>query len=170
MVKTITISDEAYEFIQRTAHELETQNNRHTDTPIFRIYENQKVERRDGCGEHMARLDYEGAEEHWCDTCKKIWKETDWDEEALPPLGEEGCYCDSLDDAHWTYAVKLLPAIGGYDGVAFLTEKAAEEYREANHYHFTGGGVVYAESAFRNHELRPLIAVIKEIAKPEAKL
>lgn len=30
MVKTITISDEAYEFIQRTAHELETQDNRHT--------------------------------------------------------------------------------------------------------------------------------------------
>lgn len=164
MSKTITISDEALEFIQRTAVELETQDNRHTDTPIFRIYEKQKVERRDGCGDHTARLDYEGAEEHWCSTCKKIWAESDWDEDKLPQLGEDGCHCDVLDDAHWTYDIKLLPATGGYDGVGFLTEKAAEDYRQANHYHFNGGGVVYAESAFRNHELKALIAVIKQVA------
>lgn len=84
MSKTITMSDDVYEFIKRTAHELETRNNRHTHTPIFRIYEKQKIERRDGCGDHMARLHHEGAEEHWCKTCKEIWEESDWGEAKLP--------------------------------------------------------------------------------------
>lgn len=169
MSKVITISDDAYEFVMSTAHELETQNNRHTDTPIFRIYETQKVERREGCGDHVERLDYEGAEEHYCQDCKGILESTDYDYDQLPDVFSDACDCRYSDGATWTFDKELLPASGGYDGVAFLTEKAAEEYRESNHYHFTGGGVVYAESAFRNHELKTLIAAIKEIANPEVR-
>lgn len=164
MSKTITISDEAFEFIQRTAVELETQDNRHTDTPIYRIYETRKVERREACGDHVERLDYEGAEEHYCDNCKTVLEETDGDYDQLPDVFSDGCDCRYSDGATWTFDKELLPATGGYDGVAFLTEKAAEEYRQDNDYHFNGGGVVYAESAFRNHELKALIGVIKQVA------
>ncbi|MBW4814611.1 hypothetical protein [Rhodococcus qingshengii] len=159
---TVDINEETALFIKSIAHELSTQNNRHTDTPIFRIYEEQKVERRDGCGDHTERLDYEGAHEYWCEPCKRIWEEFDCHDDRLPALGEDDCYCDGLADAHWTYDIELLPAVGGYDGVAFLTEKAAQEYLESNSYHFTKG-VVYAESAFRNHELKPIIAALQEI-------
>lgn len=158
---TVELTDEQYAFIKQTAHELETQDNRHTATPIFRIYEDTKVEKRDGCGDHTERLDYEGAEEHYCKPCQKILADTDGDYEKLPELGAADCFCDVIDEAHWTYDIELLPASGGYDGVAFLTERAAEEYRKANHYHFNNGGVVYAESAFRNWELQEIIAIIK---------
>lgn len=164
MSKTITLSDEAYDFIQRTAHELDTQDSRHTDTPIYRIYETRKVERREGCGDHVERLDYDGADEHYCQSCQEILKNTDYDYDQLPDVFSDGCDCRYSDGATWTFDKKLLPATSGYDGVAFLTEKAAEEYRQDNGYHFNGGGVVYVESAFRNHELKSLIAVIKQIA------
>lgn len=164
---TIEIDDELLQFAQETAHELKTQNNRHTDTPIFRIYEEIKVEKRDGCGDHVARLDYEGAEEHYCSTCRKILEDNDFDYEKLPPIGEQGCDCNYIDEAHWTYDVDLLPAQGGYDGVAFVTEKAAQEYLKANHYHFTNG-VVYAESAFRNWELKGLMKLVHLFAAEES--
>ena len=61
-MKTIRVSDETYDFLMETAHNLNTQDNRHTDTPIFRIYENRKIERGEGRGEYEERLDYEGAE------------------------------------------------------------------------------------------------------------
>lgn len=156
---TFELTDEQWEFIKITGNELETQDNRHTDTPIFRIYEEIKVEKRDGCGDHIARLDYEGAEEHYCSHCKELLGD-DMDFDKLPVIGEDGCDCNYIDDAHWTYDVDLLPAQGGYDGVAFLTEKAAQEYLKNNHYHFTNG-VVYAESAFRNWELQGIIELLK---------
>lgn len=164
---TIEIDDELLQFAQETAHELKTQDNRHTDTPIFRIYEEIKVEKRDGCGDHIARLDYEGAEEHYCSTCQKILEDNDQDFDKLPPIGEQGCDCNYIDEAHWTYDVDLLPAQGGYDGVAFVTEKAAQEYLKANHYHFTNG-VVYAESAFRNWELKGLMKLVQLFAQEES--
>lgn len=163
MSKTITISDEIAEFLKETAHQLETQDNRHTDTPIFRIYDKQKIEKRDGCGDHIARLDYEGAEEHYCHVCTEILEESDYDYDKLPVIGQDGCYCDGLDDAHWTYDIVLRPADSTYDGVAFFTEKAAQEYLDANRYHFNEGAVVFAESAFRNWELKDTIKAIKEI-------
>ena len=164
---TIEIDDELLQFAQETAHELKTQDNRHTDTPIFRIYEEIKVEKRDGCGDHISRLDYEGAEEHYCSHCQKILEDTDQDFDKLPVIGEDGCDCNYIDDAHWTYDVDLLPAQGGYDGVAFVTEKAAQEYLKANHYHFTNG-VVYAESAFRNWELKGLMKLVQLFAVEES--
>lgn len=163
MTKSIQVSDEAYEFLQNLSVQLNTQDNRHTDTPIFRIYEELKIEKRDGCGDHTARLDYEGAEEHYCGHCKDILKKFDYDYDKLPTLGEDDCYCDGISEAHWTYDIELSPSTSDYDGVAFLTEKAAQEYLESNHYHFTKG-VVYAESAFRNHELKPLIKIVKEFS------
>lgn len=163
---TIEIDDELLQFARETAHELKTQDNRHTATPIFRIYEEIKVEKRDGCGDHLARLDYEGAEEHYCDTCKKLMGE-DMDFDKLPPIGEQGCDCNYIDDAHWTYDIDLLPAQGGYDGVAFVTEKAAQEYLKANHYHFTNG-TVYAESAFRNWELQGLMKLVQLFDQEES--
>ncbi|MDQ0825400.1 hypothetical protein QFZ60_001573 [Arthrobacter sp. B2I5] len=162
----ITISESTLAFLQRTARELETQNNRHTATPVFRIYEEIKVEKRDGCGDHLERLDYEGAEDHYCSHCKDLLGE-EMDFDKLPSIGEDGCDCNYIDEAHWTFDVELLPAQGGYDGVAFLTEKAAQEYLESNSYHFDKG-VVYAESAFRNHELNALIEAIKEIGEVSA--
>jgi hypothetical protein len=158
---TFDLTDEQLAFIKETAYQLENQDNRHTETPIFRIYEEIKVEKRDGCGDHIDRLDYEGAEDHYCQHCKELLGE-DMDFDKLPAIGEDGCDCNYIDDAHWTYDVDLLPAQGGYDGVAFLTEKAAKEYLDANHYHFDKG-VVYAESAFRNWELKSLIDIIKTL-------
>lgn len=172
---TLELDDELIKFLKETAHNLKTQDNRHTDTPIYRIYENQEVERNEGCGDHIRRHNYEGAEEHWCDHCKKLWEESDWDEDALPEVGQDGCDCPYTSGACLTYDKELLPALGGYDGVAFLTEAAAEEeYRKNNHYHFTGGGEVYAESAFRNWELKDTIKAIISIGeqlddKPEPK-
>lgn len=52
---TLELDDELIKFLKETAHNLKTQNNRHTDTPIFRIYENQEVERNEGCGDHIRR-------------------------------------------------------------------------------------------------------------------
>lgn len=160
MKVTLDLTDEQWQFVKDTAHELQTQDNRHTDTPIYRIYEEIKVEKRDGCGDHLERLDYEGAEEHYCGHCRSILNANDGDLDKLPPIGESDCYCDAEDDAHWTYDVELLPAQGGYDGVAFITEKAAQQYLEANHYHFNKG-VVYAESAFWNWELKGIIDLLK---------
>lgn len=156
----LDLNDEQLAFIKETALQLKTQDNRHTDTPIFRIYEEIKVEKRDGCGDHIERLDYEGAEEHYCDHCKRILEDNDQDFEKLPTIGEDGCSCNYIDDAHWTYDIELLPSKSVYDGVAFITEKAAQDYLKANSYHFNKG-VVYAESAFRNWELQSIINLIK---------
>jgi len=163
MVKTIELDDDLAEFFKTTAELLNTQDNRHTDTPIFRIYDEIKVEKRDGCGDHLERLTYEGAEEHYCSTCQSILEESDYDYDKLPEIGEDGCLCDVTEDAHWTYDIDLLPAASAYDGVAFLTEKEAQEYLDDNHYHFGKGAVVYAESAFRNYELKTIIKGIKAI-------
>jgi hypothetical protein len=164
MKVTLDLTDEQWQFIKETGHELQTQDNRHTATPIFRIYEEIKVEKRDGCGEHLERLEYEGAEENYCGHCRSILNANDGDLEKLPPIGESDCYCDAEPDAHWTYDIELLPSQSSYDGVAFLTEKAAQQYLEANHYHFTKG-VVYAESAFRNWELKGIIDVLKTMSE-----
>lgn len=161
----IRISRDLLPFIKETAEQLKSQDNRHTDTPIFRIYEVKKVERRDGCGEFTERLTYEGAEEYYCRSCRKILEDNDYDFDKLPEIGEEACSCDCIDDAHWTFDKKLLPADdGAYSGVGFLTEKAAQEYLQANSYHFNQG-VVYAESAFRNWELRNIIRLIEELGE-----
>ncbi len=165
MVKTITLKDDTYKFLVETARQLETQDNRHTAVPIYRIYEKIKVERASGNGDEIERLDYEGAELQYCDNCKQKLEDSDYDFSVLPPLDASDCDCKYEDGATWTFDIELLPAEGGYDGVAFLTEKAAEEYRKNNHYHFNDGGVVYAESAFRNWELIGLIDAIKEIGK-----
>ena len=51
MVKTITLKDDTYKFLVETARQLETQDNRHTAVPIYRIYEKIKVERASGNGD-----------------------------------------------------------------------------------------------------------------------
>lgn len=162
-MSNFTLNDEQLKFIKETAHNLETQDKRHTETPIFRIYEVIKVERREGCGEFKERLDYEGAEDHYCDYCKNILSYNDGDTSKLPSLDHEDCDCNYETDAVWTFDKELLPAQGGYDGVAFLTYEAAESYRKANDYHFNGGGEVYAESAFRNWELKGVIDLVKTL-------
>lgn len=161
---TIELDDELIKFIKETAHNLKTQDSRHTDTPIYRIYEKTKVERQEGNGDHAERYQYEGAEDNYCDTCKEILEENNHDFEKLPPLDDDDCDC-RYEGAVFFYDETLAPAEGGYDGVGFLTESAAEEYRENNHYHFTEGGVVYAESAFRNWELKGVIDVLTKIGE-----
>ena len=162
-MKTINVSDEMYEFLLETGKQLNTQDNRHTDTPIYRIYENREIERGEGRGEYEARLDYEGAEDHYCTNCKKILEDNDYDFDALPDIYSDDCDCRYTTGATWHFDKELVPSQSTYDGVAFLTEKAAEEYRQNNNYHFEGGGVVYAESAFRNWELKNIIEFLKEL-------
>lgn len=92
-------------------HEPETQNNRHTETPIFRIYEEQEIE--PGRGRERLdyeRLDYERAEDHYCDGCKAILANTDYDYDQLPDVFSEDCDFRYSDGATRRFDRELLPA------------------------------------------------------------
>lgn len=166
-MKTIQVSDEMYDFLMETSFELNTQDNRHTDTPIFRIYENRKIERGEGRGEYEERLDYEGAEDNYCAKCQQVLEDNDYDFDKLPDIYSDECDCRYTTGATWHFDKELVPSASDYDGVAFLTEAAAEQYRKNNDYHFESKGVVYAESAFRNWELKNIISFLQSLNPPK---
>lgn len=146
---TIELPDLLVEQLIATGKELAKQDNLHTSWPIWYVTEIKKVQRPEGEGEFYERIDQDFIEPD--DVCKECLDK--WEDGELP---------DECDDWHcrgtfWWYDKERQFA--SYGSEFFLTQKACQEYIDANAYHFSDPKP-YAGSAFRNDEIQPIIQAL----------
>lgn len=134
-----------------TSKEMNVQNNRCTDYPLFVIM----VDTEDWCNEAIAdkckRIEDTDVS-LLCEKCQKLWEQ----DEELPDS------CDDCDpDAFNWYCIKQEFDLNA--GV-FFTAKACQEHIDANKYHYDNP-VVYGIGCWRNPEMIEVIKFMREISK-----
>ena len=149
-MKTIELPDSLADALIATGKELATQNNLSTAWPIWYVTEIKKhylpVE---GEWEHKERVHPDVLDEdELCTTCSELLE----DGKDLP----DDCYkCGTEAFAYYNEEREFT----SYGSEFFLTQKACQEYIDANAYHFDRPKP-YAGSAFRNHEIQPIIQAL----------
>ena len=147
---TIEIPDYLAEQLIKTGKELAKQDNLHTAWPIWYVTEIVKVQAPEDSAEYTERIDPDCYDiSDVCDDCAKEWEET-----GNPP---DTCDNYKCDDTFYHYNKERQFA--SYGSEFFLTQKACQEYIDANAYHFSNPKP-YAGSAFRNHEIQPIIQAL----------
>jgi len=122
-MKTITISDEQYERLEKIVEEMKTQDNRATQYPLFVVQEDQKVYgSSEWCNETERKEESDGK---LCESCKKL-------EEENSEIPE---YCDDCDSEcfvsfNWEDVFDLQAGV-------FFTAKECNEHIRRNSYHYT---------------------------------
>lgn len=149
-MKTIKLPDSLADALIATGKELATQNNLGTAWPIWYVTEIKKIQRPEGEGDHKERKDTDSLDEtDLCFKCVDLWRE---DNELPDDCDNWGCR-----DSFWWYDEER--EFASYGSEFFLTQKACQEYIDANRYHFNEPRP-YAGSAFRNHEIQPIIQAL----------
>lgn len=149
-MKTIELPDYLADALIATGKELATQNNRSTAWPVWYVTEEQHVYTNEyGDYEHKVRRDSDMIEaSDLCVSCRGKFHE----DEDMPDD------CDDCSaDAFLYYNIER--GFTSYGSQFFLTEKACQEYIDANAYHFTAPQP-YAASMFRNHEMQPIVQAL----------
>lgn len=126
------------EKLKEIQHELKTQDNRITADPIFLVEECIRIY---------------GMDKSYADDDQIIWyhcdgMEADEDEKAILDELEENC--EKIEDC-WkkvAFMDKWIPV------QSFFTEKAALEYIERNKHRHSGKLRTYADSLYRNPEMK----------------
>lgn len=188
-MKTITISDDVYDFLVETGKNILEQDNRCTREPILFVIESKCEEMRpEGYAEKQKIVDEEGNEESVEDIIQYILNDLEevknkelffvnqLDAERL--LREAKTLEDlfeiiDIDDYirffgdHWTlvhYDEMFRPKTS--EGGFFLTEKAADAHLKINGHHYREPRT-YVEYANRNPEIAGIVDFLKTIAKQE---
>lgn len=149
-MKTIELPDHLADALIATGKELATQDNLATAWPIWYVTEIKKVQRPEGEGEKMERIDYDAIDsDDLCESCAKKWEDD----------GEIPDQCDNYAcrGTFWWYDEER--EFASYGSEFFFTQKACQEYIDANSYHFNQPRP-YAGSAHRNHEIQPIIQAL----------
>lgn len=130
--------------------ELALQNNRNSSWPVWYVSEDKKVYRSSSQDyEHKGRVDPDYLDtDQLCEACLEKYEED----------GDIPDDCNACGDETFEY-YDLERGYASYGSCFFLTEKACREYIEANSYHFNNPKP-YCDSAFRNHELQPIIQAL----------
>lgn len=151
---TIDIPDSLAEVLIATGKELATQDNLATAWPIWYVTELKKLPNE--WGEHKERKDSDMFDtDDMCDDCQAYYEGND----EIPDKCMSGSY--KCDDTFWKYDLEREYA--SYGSCFFLTQKACQEYIDANAYHFNNPKP-YAGSAHRNDEIQPIIQALILIA------
>ena len=156
-MKTITVTDEQYDFLVKLSGLLNTQDNRITADPIFCVYEKKVVYLPDGHGRETGWFSNEG----------RLQSDKDIDE-IIDEYKQEHQECDLDDDEileeleyrKFDYDIEDVPVSGQY----YFSEQAAQNHIDCNHYHYNEP-FVYAESAWRNIEWQIIREVILSLTK-----
>lgn len=154
---TIEIPDSLAEQLIATGKELASQDNLHTNWPVWYVTEIKKVQRPDGEGEFRERIDVDAIDDKdLCDDCRNLWENE----------GDIPNECDSYACRDTMYWFDKEREFASYGSEFFLTQKACQEYIDANAYHFSNPKP-YAGSAHRNHEIQPIIQALILMAGEE---
>lgn len=146
--------------LKRLGKELATQDNLHTAWPIWYVTEEVKEYTQSDRAEYKERKDPDFVDNSlYCQTCLTIAAELESD--GIP----EECPIDRCDSDTYQY-YNLERRMASYGSEFFLTQKACQEYINANSYHFRNPQP-FAGSAHRNHELQPLIQALILVAGEE---
>ena len=169
-MKTISISDEDYEFLKDLKHELNTQDNDGTADPVYwGVMEEEEVWAPEGCGypkvthddgswtlEEAVEVVNEIIHEYEPDI-QDEWKEVDKDyvNEVADFMRErlKLDYCDVV----WAETKEVINYIQG--GSAFLTKRACKDYIKRYSYNHNKPHT-YAICAYRNPELAKLLKIL----------
>ena len=166
-MKTIQLSDEAYEFLKDMQHELNTQPNDGNADPLYwGVIEEKEEGVPEGCGDEKIYLgdastvDLSDAisiiEEHLEDNDKELWETVD--KTNIQDVANFCVIVFGWSEARVVYTdtkYRLSKMTG-----AFLTKRACKEYIERYGYNHTKPHT-YAMTAFRNFELEKLLNILK---------
>lgn len=185
-MKTISVSDEMYDFLVQTGREILTQDHRCTAKPIvFLVYTKHEEMRPEGYAEKEKIIDEEGNEqsiediiECILDDLKEVKEKNilfvdDGESESMlkevKHLGDLLEIID-IDDYikffrdHWTYVHFDEEHRYGGEGAFFLTQKACETHIAGNKHNYREP-IAYVEHAFRNPEIKQLCNFLTDLAK-----
>ena len=165
-MKTITVTDETYDFLMTLAQEINTQDNRSTAKPYyFAIQEDEEVYVPDGCGDEIW-VDHDGdgvklrTEE---DIKEAIFEWKGWtignksDEKEFNLM--DWYARENILEEHYR---KVDMVIGHKYSNVFLTKKAYEQHLLENR-HNLNNPQSYLFHAFRNKEMSMLFKFIEEL-------
>jgi len=147
-----TINEEDLKFLIDTGKEMNKQNNRCTQFPVFVVMHKVKVYGDSSyCSEveRKNREDY-NAEEVLCDKCQKLFDK----DKKLPDYCEE-CGSDGFSWFNWEDKIE--------DGCGvFLTAKAAQRHIDENYYHYYKP-FTYGISCWRNPEMQKVLEILSKL-------
>lgn len=153
-MKTITVTDEQYDFLINLSKELHSQDSRATADPIFCAYELERFYTEDGAHECYVSSDGE--------------VDDDFIKESIVQYREDnvGCLLDDeeiIEELNYRkvhYDIREVPVSGQY----YFSEKAAQGHINQNSYHYHKP-FTYAESAWRNYEWQTIREIIMNLMK-----
>jgi len=137
-----------------TSKEMNIQNNRCSEFPLFVIMEDQEDLCNEGMADEQKRIE-EVDTDLLCEDCRKLYDEN----EELP---EE---CDECDHDAFNY-YRVVEHIDLSPGV-FFTAKACQEHIDANSYHYTNPRV-YGIGCWRNPEMEEVIKFMRGITNDKS--
>lgn len=188
-MKTITVSDEMYDFLLKTGKNILEQDNRCTREPIVFVIESKCEEMRpEGYAEKQKIVDEEGNEESLDDIVECIMGDLEEvkermillvDDDEAEALLQKAKTLEELFEIididyyirffrnNWTlvhYDEMFRPKTS--EGGFFLTEKAADDHLKINRHHYREPRT-YVEYANRNPEIDGIVKFLKEVARKE---
>lgn len=149
-MQTVTFTDEQVEFLEQLTTEMQTQNIRMTQYPLFYVYQRERRYFETGTygydyEERSFSADHGEPKEELCSDCYNLYN-------ANADLPE---YTDC--DCNVVYVKEEdVPAI---DVGPFFSEKAAQNHIDKNYYHYYKP-FIYVNSAWRNYELQEVLQLL----------
>ena len=138
-MKTITVTDEQYDFLKNLSHELQTQDNLCTEFPLYVVYSRQEIclnDERTGLAENVHTIYINQFDsEDYCDS----------EEELEAKIKEEDGNRDDYEEI-------TVGDINRFES-AFLTRKGAEDYIKIQGHHMRKP-FIYVEGLYRNYEMQ----------------
>jgi hypothetical protein len=138
----------------KTSNEMNTQNNRCAEYPLFVIQEDMEEWCNEGIADRCKRTE-ETDVDLLCEECSKIW-----DEDGELPENCENCEHDAFD---WYRIVDHIDLNAG----VFLTAKACQEHIDCNSYHYENPRV-YGIGCWRNPEMEEVIKFMRGLTNDKS--
>jgi hypothetical protein len=149
-MKTIELPDHLADSLIATGKELAVQNNLGTAWPIWYVESDVYVYTSEELSHYKERKDDDAIDpdEDLCPECLALWS-----------ISECPAQCDSWKCENSFVYYNIERQYNSYGSCFFLTRKACKEYIEQNKHHFMNPRP-YADSAFRNDEIQPIIQAL----------
>lgn len=170
-MKTITLSDEDYEFLKDLQHELNTQETDHQADPRYwGVMETREVAVPEGCGDPYIYMGdgvtdtLEEAVAYVDEIIRDYGSETahTWYEMDKNFIDDVADFIhDHIDNTARVVYMEEKPYISHETG-AFLTKRACKKYIEKYGYNHSNPRT-YGMTAYRNPELERLLNILKSI-------
>lgn len=169
-MKTITVTDETYDFLMTLAQEINTQDNRSTSKPYyFAIQEDEEVYVPDGCGDAIwVDCDGDGVKLRTEEDMKEAifeWKGWTIGNKSNEKEYNKMDWYDREIILEENYR-KVDMVIGHKYSNVFFTKKASEQHLLENR-HNLNNPQSYRFHAFRNKEMSMLFKFLEELTRYE---